>query len=269
MRSDLHSVQLHSEISSSTYRNLIGKSVQQSLMWSMRIWLQSMQIDAHANRCTCQHMSINAPTMRWGINANAISYALYVAANGCASNVEEIRSVINTNELNCVIQMKNSCTIPANAFVVLSTCTQSLEKSSNTHSIQTTDNRQGAINHILGCAGSVSAICSAMHANAFSYTLKQIHSLVHSSKINKYCSRPTCNPLYGWSAIQNSEHVQSVKRREEVRAKRSTCVRSVIQSLQIRSVSHWIPMKSLQLQAELDSSQIHSMTQNGEKHSKK
>ena len=111
------------------------------LVSSMRIWLQWMQIGGLSRcRCTCQHMSIYTPTMRWAINATAISYALYAAANGCASNVE-IRSVINTNELNCVIQTKNSCTIRANTFVVLSTCTQSLEKSSNTHCIHTTDNR--------------------------------------------------------------------------------------------------------------------------------
>ena len=57
----------------------------------------------------------------------------------------------------------------------------------------------GAINaQTLRCAGSASAICSAIPANAFSYTMKHIRSLVHSSPIGKLMQSTRMQSLVQW-----------------------------------------------------------------------
>ena len=91
-----------------------------------------------------------------------------------------ISSGINANELNCgSVQMQDSCVILANAL-----CNQHVYshwRKSHIQLVLYANNGQAL--EALRCIGSAGAICSEIHANAFSYTMK--HMLLHSSQINK------------------------------------------------------------------------------------
>ena len=91
-----------------------------------------------------------------------------------------ISSGINANELNCgSMQMQDSCVILANAL-----CNQHVYshwRKSHIQLVLYANNGQAL--EALRCIGSAGAICSEIHANAFSYSMK--HMLLRSSQINK------------------------------------------------------------------------------------